>query len=137
MARKRKTTTRKPAGLSERAAVYTAAPAPGKKARAKSIFQPADPVRTFDLTISVDDARRNFAQLLSRVARAKRRVVLTRGGKPLVCVIPMLDVDFIEELEDIADGMAVDEANKEWAKDGYKTVSIEELAKKHGIDLER
>jgi prevent-host-death family protein len=98
-------------------------------------FKAADPVRSFDLTISTVNARDNFAELLNRVAYGKRRVVMTRRGKPLVCVIPMEDVDFIEELEDIMDAKAVDDAKKKYGDE--PTIPIEQAARQLGIKLKR
>ncbi|MDX2224977.1 MAG: type II toxin-antitoxin system Phd/YefM family antitoxin [Rhodospirillaceae bacterium] len=119
---------RKSQRLAERSAGYDAGP-PAKRgkgtAKANPLFVPADPTRTFDLTMTTVDARKHFAELLNRVAYGTRRVVLTRRGKPLVCVIPMADVDFIEELEDIMDAKAVDDAMREQGEAPYK--SHEEL----------
>jgi prevent-host-death family protein len=118
-------------GLAEEASPFIDAPPATKNAQGQPLFKAADPIRTYDLTMTTVDARENFAELLNIVAYGTRRVVLTRRGKPLVCVIPMLDVDFIEELEDIVDGIAVDAAKKEQGDDPY--IPHEELLKHYGI----
>ena len=100
------------------------------------MFKPADPTRTYDLTMTTVDARENFAELLNRVAFAKRRVVLTRRGKPFVAVIPMDDIEWIELIEDQLDVMAAERAQEEMAKNPGGSISLEDLAKKHGIKLQ-
>jgi prevent-host-death family protein len=57
-------------------------------------------------TLSTGAARDNFAEVLNRAAFGKERVVLTRRGKPLVAVVPIEDVEVLEQLED----QAVEEA---------------------------
>lgn len=122
-------------GLAEEASPFMDAPPATKNAQGQPLFKAADPVRTFDLTMTTVDARENFAELLNIVAYGTRRVVLTRRGKPLVCVIPMLDVDFIEELEDIMDAKAVEDAKKEQGDEPF--IPIEQVAKELGIKLKR
>ena len=50
--------------------------------------------------IDVSHARREFADLLSRVGYGRDRVVLCRNGKEIVAIIPLEDLQFLESLED-------------------------------------
>jgi len=122
--------------FAESSARYVAAPARRGPKQGRSIFKVADQLRTFDEEITTADAKRHFAALLARVTKDHRRVVLTQKGEPVACLVPMIDIDFIEELEDVMDAKAVDDAKKEWAKGGFKTITIEELARKYGITLD-
>lgn len=54
-------------------------------------------------TMSVAKARSHFADLINRVAYAKERVILTRRDKGVVAVVPVEDVQLLEELEDRMD----------------------------------
>ena len=45
----------------------------------------------------------SFAEVLNRAAFGKERVVLTSRGKPLVAMVPIEDVEVLEQLEDQAD----------------------------------
>ena len=51
-------------------------------------------------TLSTGAARDKFAEVLNRAVYGKERVVLTRRGKPLVAVVPIEDVELLEELDD-------------------------------------
>ena len=53
--------------------------------------------------LSTGAARDKFAEVLNRAAYGKERVVLTRRGKPLVAVVPIENVEVLEQLEDQAD----------------------------------
>lgn len=54
--------------------------------------------------------RAALATVLERVKDADERVVLTVDGEPLVAVIPVEDLELLEELEDVAAGAAVRQA---------------------------
>jgi len=51
-------------------------------------------------------ARQQFSEIVNRAAFGKERVVLTRRGKALAAVVPVEDVQRLEELEDLADAEA-------------------------------
>jgi prevent-host-death family protein len=57
--------------------------------------------------VPIRDARKEFADVLNRVAYRQERVVLTRRGKALAAVVPMEDVELLERLEDQADLEAI------------------------------
>ena len=49
--------------------------------------------------VSSVDARDALSELLNRAAYGKERLVLTRRGKPLAALIPLEDLELIEEIE--------------------------------------
>ena len=56
-----------------------------------------------------------------------QQVVLTADGVELAAMIPMGDLDLLEQVEDALDGELIDEARAEMAASGEKTVTLEEL----------
>ena len=48
-------------------------------------------------TMSATEARVHFGELLRRVAEHGERVVVERGGKPLVAVVPLADYERLPE----------------------------------------
>jgi prevent-host-death family protein len=50
-------------------------------------------------TIDLAEAERDLAALLDRVARAGSRVVLTRDGRPLGALVPVDDLDRLQQLD--------------------------------------
>ena len=53
--------------------------------------------------ISAAKAREEFSDLVSRTAFAKERHVVTRRGKAVVALVPIEDLELLEELEDRID----------------------------------
>ena len=49
--------------------------------------------------VSSVDARDALSELLNRAAYGKERLVLTRRGKPLAAIVPLEDLELIEEIE--------------------------------------
>jgi prevent-host-death family protein len=88
-----------------------------------------------DETISTTAARDRFADILNRAAYGKERVVLTRRGRPLVAVVPIEDVERLEALEDERDAEEVRRRREAWERAGRPSVSIEDVAARHGVDL--
>lgn len=62
------------------------------------------------------EAREHFSELINRTAYGKERVVLTRRGKNLVAIVPLEDLQMLEEIEDQIDlhdaRLALKEARK-------------------------
>jgi len=54
-------------------------------------------------TMSAAKARSHFSDLINRVAYAKERIILTRRDRGVVAVVPVEDVELLEELEDRVD----------------------------------
>ena len=80
-------------------------------------------------TITTVKAREAFSEVLNRSAFGKERIILTRRGKGIVAVVPMEDLQFLEDLEDRRD---VTEARKA-LKAGGKPVPIAQVKKRFGL----
>ena len=50
--------------------------------------------------VTMGDLRRDLARVANSVAFAKERVVVERHGKPIMAVVPLEDLELLEELED-------------------------------------
>jgi prevent-host-death family protein len=71
--------------------------------------------------LNATDARSDFSTTLNRVAFTKERVLLERHGKPLAALVPVEDLELLQELENRIDLAAARKALKEpgripWAK---------------------
>jgi prevent-host-death family protein len=53
--------------------------------------------------IDVTDARKKFADLLSKVGFAGDRVVLCRNGKKIAAILPVEDLELLKKFEDERD----------------------------------
>jgi prevent-host-death family protein len=53
--------------------------------------------------ISTKEARDQLSTVISRAAFAKERVILTRHGKAIAAVVPIEDIELLEELENRID----------------------------------
>jgi len=81
--------------------------------------------------ISTVDARDSFSDVINRAAYGKERVVLTRRGKQLAAVVPIEDVELLQELEDRMDLEAARAALVDSKKKG--TVSWKQLKTELGL----
>jgi prevent-host-death family protein len=54
-------------------------------------------------SITVSEARQDFAEVVNRVAYGKERVTVVRRGRDLVAIVPMSDVLLLEAIEDELD----------------------------------
>lgn len=69
-------------------------------------------------SITVSEARQDFAEVINRVAYGKERVTVVRRGRDLVAIVPMSDVLLLEAIEDELDLTAVQAALAEAAGSG-------------------
>ena len=74
-------------------------------------------------------AREQFADLVNRSAYRGERITLTRHGKGIAAVVPIEDLQLLEQIEDRID---IREARKA-IREGGKPVSIEEVKKRYGL----
>jgi len=74
--------------------------------------------KSTDAAITTAAARKNFSELVNRVAYGKDRVILTRRNKPLAAVVPIEDIALIEEIEDREDLKAARAALREAKRKG-------------------
>jgi len=72
--------------------------------------------------LSVTEARDALAEALNRVAYAGERIVLERHGKRLAALIPVEDLELLEELEDRADVKAARKALREEGSESWEDV---------------
>ena len=77
------------------------------------------------------EARQQFSDMVNRAAYGKERIVLTRRGKAFVAVVPIEDLELIEELEDRADVEAAEAAREEAKREG--TIPWEQVKKELGL----
>jgi len=82
------------------------------------------------IKISAAEARNNFAEVINRASFGKERFVLTQRGKKLVAIIPVEDLELLEELEDRMDV----EAAKAALAESDERVSYQDLRRE--LDLE-
>ena len=66
----------------------------------------------------ISEAREAFSTTVNRVAFGGERVVLTRHGRRVAAVVPIADLELLEQLEDAADlddvrAALADPANRE------------------------
>jgi len=81
--------------------------------------------------VAAGDARGNLADVINEVAYGAIRIVLTRRGKGVAAVVPIIDLEFLQEIERLID---VDRARKalvEAKKTG--TLDLEDLKKELGL----
>jgi prevent-host-death family protein len=83
-----------------------------------------------------DVASTPLAEAVGRAETGNERVILTRNGKPVAAVVPLADVAALEAIEDAGDAAAAVAALAEWEAAGRPLgATLDELAKRHGIDL--
>jgi len=63
--------------------------------------------------VTTVNARQQFSDIVNRSAYGKERIVLTRRGKEVVALVPIEDLNLLEELEDRLDIEAARKALKE------------------------
>jgi len=81
--------------------------------------------------ISTVEAREQFSDLVNRAAYGHERVILTRRGKALAAVVPIADVELLEELEDRID---IEDARAAVAEaKTHETISLDELKAELGL----
>jgi prevent-host-death family protein len=73
------------------------------------------------LYISTKEARGRFSDVINRTAFATERIVLTRRGKAVAAVVPIEDLELLENLEDQIDLDDARGALKDVKKKGTKS----------------
>jgi len=81
--------------------------------------------------LTTTKARERFGDTMNRVAHGKERVVLTRGGKDLVAIVPVEDLAQIQALEDKQDIRDARAALREAKKKG--TIPLDQLKRELGF----
>lgn len=87
-------------------------------------------------TVSAEEARNQFAEIINRVAYGHERTVVTRRGKRVAAIVSVEDLELLEavleELEDRADAEYCRKALKDL--DLSKTVPWEDLKSELGLE---
>ena len=80
--------------------------------------------------VSTVDARGQLSELINRSAFGKERIVLTRRGKGLVAMVPIEDLERLDELDDRLDG---EEAERRLADPQEQPISYKRARKALGL----
>lgn len=62
-----------------------------------------EPTAHAPASVSVSEAREEFADLVNRAAYGHERVLVSRRGRAVAAIVPIEDVEFLERLEDEQD----------------------------------
>jgi prevent-host-death family protein len=81
--------------------------------------------------VSTSAVRRDFSEVLNKVAYAKERIILQRHGKDVAAVIPIEDLQLLEDIEDKTDAKLARKAMKEVEREG--TIPWEKIKKQYGL----
>jgi prevent-host-death family protein len=84
--------------------------------------------RTIVVNANVVDVRNTLSDFLNRASYQGERIIIERRGKPVAAIVPLADIERLEQLENEADLKAAKKARKE--KGG---VSLDQFRKKHGL----
>ncbi|MCW5198164.1 type II toxin-antitoxin system Phd/YefM family antitoxin [Desulfobulbus sp. F3] len=80
-------------------------------------------------TISTAEARRNFTDIVNKVAYGAEPIVLTRRGEEIAALISMREMELLRRIEDRMD---IEDAEKALAEAG-ENIPAEEVWKKLGL----
>ena len=75
--------------------------------------------------VSAAEARNDFAEIINQTSFGKERIVLTRRGRDLAALVPIEDLELLEQLEDRIDLDAARAALREVESDG--TIAWEQI----------
>lgn len=80
-------------------------------------------------TISTADARKNFADIVNRVAYGKETIVLTRRGQEVAALVSIDELELLQQIEDHID---IEDAKKALAEPG-DNISAKKVWKQLGL----
>ena len=80
--------------------------------------------------MSTAEARENFADIMNNAIYKHERTILTRRGKGVVAIVPLIDLEILEALEDKMDVAAAEAAWNEAQIHG--TISLADFKKELG-----
>lgn len=81
------------------------------------------------MTITTAEARKNFADIVNKVAYGKEPIVLTRRGQEIAALVSMDELQLLRQIEDHID---IKDAKKALAEPG-ENISAEEVWKQLGL----
>jgi prevent-host-death family protein len=79
--------------------------------------------------ISTADARKNFADIVNKVAYTKESIVLTRRGQNIAALISMDELELLQQIEDHID---IEDAKQALAESG-DNISSKDVWKQLGL----
>lgn len=82
-----------------------------------------------DSSFSAVEARERFADLVNRSAYRGERITLTRHGKGVAAVVPIEDLQLLDQIEDLRD---IEEARKALKEPG-KSIPLAEVKRRLGL----
>ena len=80
-------------------------------------------------TISTAEARKNFSDIVNKVAYGAEPIILTRRGEEIAALISMREMELLRRIEDCMD---IEDAEKALAEAG-DSIPAEEVWKKLGL----
>ncbi len=80
-------------------------------------------------TITTADARKNFADIVNKVAYGKEPIVLTRRGKEVAALVSMDELELLQQIEDYID---IEDAKRALEEPGAN-VSAKDVWKQLGL----
>ena len=80
-------------------------------------------------TITTAEARKNFADIVNKVAYGKEPIVLTRRGEKVAALVSIDELELLQQIEDHID---IEDAKKALAEPG-ENISAEEVWKQLGL----
>ena len=81
------------------------------------------------MNANVVDVRNTFSDYLNRASYQGERIIIERRGKPVAALVPLEDVELLEQLENKADLKAARKARKE----GGKPIPLAEVKARLGM----
>ncbi len=81
------------------------------------------------IKISTADARKNFADIVNKVAYGKESIVLTRRGQEIAALISIEELELLQQIEDYID---IEDARKALQEPG-ENIPAEEVWKQLGL----
>lgn len=81
------------------------------------------------IKISTADARKNFADIVNKVAYGKEPIVLTRRGQDVAALVSIDELELLQQIEDHID---IEDAKQALADSGGN-ISAEEVWKQLGL----
>jgi len=79
--------------------------------------------------ISTADARKNFADIVNKVAYGKESIVLTRRGQEIAALVSIDELELLQQIEDYID---IEDAKKA-LQDPGKNIPADEVWKQLGL----
>ena len=79
------------------------------------------------------EVQETLPRFLHRAARNKERFVICERNKPVAALVPIEDLNLLEEIEDRRDAEEGRAALEDWERSGRKTTSIEDVVRRLGI----